>query len=82
MSGSTGRMALDRVFTPPETHQPVLRIERQDHREEFVLPPDHQFANVVRAVRDGADIRPQQDGTVAQAHLMARIDAAARRILV
>lgn len=86
VSGSTGRMMLDRVFTPPETHHPVLRVERQDHREEIVLPPDHQFANVirafVRAVRDGAEVRPLQDGTLTQAHLMARIDAAARRILV
>ncbi|WP_348651318.1 Gfo/Idh/MocA family oxidoreductase [Micromonospora sp. WMMD1128] len=81
LAGSTGRIMLDRVFTPPETYQPVLRIERQDHREEFVLPVDHQFANVVRefarAVLDGDDLRAQQEWTLQQADLMDRVREAA-----
>jgi NDP-hexose-3-ketoreductase len=86
VSGSAGVMRLERVFTPPETHHPVLRIERQDHREELVLPPDHQFANVVcafaRAVLYGEDVRSQQEGTLRQADLIERIGAVARRIAV
>jgi NDP-hexose-3-ketoreductase len=86
VAGSTGVMRLDRVFTPPESHHPVLRIERQDHREEIVLPPDHQFANVVRAFARaalyGEDLRSQQEGTQQQAELMERISQAARRFPV
>ncbi|MFD1047210.1 Gfo/Idh/MocA family protein, partial [Kibdelosporangium lantanae] len=49
LRGSTGRLWVDRVFTPPATYQPVVHVSRQDHREQFVLPADDQFANVVRA---------------------------------
>ncbi|QFR02864.1 Gfo/Idh/MocA family oxidoreductase [Streptomyces phaeolivaceus] len=81
LAGSTGRLMLDRVFTPPETHRPVVRIERQDHLEERVLATDHQFANVietfVEAVLGGRDIRPQQDGTLRQAALIEKIGQAA-----
>jgi dTDP-3,4-didehydro-2,6-dideoxy-alpha-D-glucose 3-reductase len=84
LSGSTGRILLDWVFTPPETHRPVLRIERQDHREELVLPADHQFANViaafVQAVRDGADVRSQEEGTLRQASLIEEIQRRALTI--
>jgi len=54
-AGSTGRLMLDRAFTPSATHQPVIRVERQDHREQITLPADDQLANVIaffaRAVR-------------------------------
>lgn len=82
LSGSTGRIMLDRVFTPPASHQPVVRVERQDHREEIVLPADHQWANVMgafaRAVLTGGDLRSQDEGTLRQAALMERVLAAAR----
>lgn len=74
LSGSTGRILLDRVFTPPPSYQPVLRVERQDHREERVLPPDDQFANVLaafaRAVRHGEDVSAAQDHSLRQARLI------------
>lgn len=47
--GSTGRLSLDRAFTPPATWSPVLRIEEQDHVEELTLSADHQFENSVRS---------------------------------
>jgi len=47
--GSTGRISLERAFTPPSTHRPVVRIERSDHVEETTLPADDQFANVAAA---------------------------------
>jgi NDP-hexose-3-ketoreductase len=82
LSGSTGRLMLDRVFTPPASYQPVVRVERQDHREEIVLPADHQWANVMggfaRAVLTGGDLRSQDEGTLRQAALMERVLAAAR----
>ncbi|MFF8916080.1 Gfo/Idh/MocA family protein [Streptomyces sp. NPDC015032] len=86
LRGSAGRLFLDRAFTPPESYQPVLRIERQDHREERVLPADHQFANVIAffadAVRSGAEPRVQQGNTLKQAWLIERIQQAATVVKV
>lgn len=86
LSGSTGRIMLDRVFTPPPAYRPVLRIDRQDHREELVLPPDHQFANVVatfaRTVLHGGDMRSQEEGTLRQATLVEQIQQVAMRVKV
>ncbi|GAA3726028.1 Gfo/Idh/MocA family oxidoreductase [Streptomyces tremellae] len=57
--GSTGRLTLDRAFTPPPGHRPLVRVERADGVREHVLAPDDQFARVIsafaRAVRTGAD---------------------------
>lgn len=60
--GSTGRLLLDRAFTPPPDHQPVLRVEEQDEVEELALPPAAQFecsvasfAEAVLAGRSAAD---------------------------
>jgi NDP-hexose-3-ketoreductase len=84
--GSSGRLTVDWAFTPPHTHRPVLRLERQDHREELVLPADHQFANVidrfVDAVRTGADAREEHEGTLEQAALMEQIQVAAVTIAI
>ncbi|MEU8584203.1 Gfo/Idh/MocA family protein [Streptomyces abikoensis] len=81
LSGATGRLLLDRAFTPPESHRPVLRVERQDHAEEITLAADHQFANVIAtftaAVRGERDITPQQEGSLRQAELIEEIRRAA-----
>ncbi|KWT63837.1 oxidoreductase [Streptomyces albus subsp. albus] len=86
LRGSTGRLFLDRAFTPPESYQPVLRLEHQDRREERVLPADHQFANVIvffaGAVLDGVDLRAQHQGTLDQALLIERIQQAATVVTV
>jgi dTDP-3,4-didehydro-2,6-dideoxy-alpha-D-glucose 3-reductase len=64
----------------------VLRVERQDHREELVLAADHQFANVtqafVDAVRDGRDLRQEHEGTLEQAALMEQIGLAALNVSI
>ena len=52
--GSTGRLHLDRAFTPPATWQPTLRIEGQDHVEERTLGADHQFENSVASFAEAA----------------------------
>ncbi|WP_030615968.1 Gfo/Idh/MocA family protein [Streptomyces sclerotialus] len=86
VSGSTGRIILDRAFTPPETYQPVMRVERQDHREELVLAPDHQFANVidtfVGAVVGDRDVTEQQEGSLRQAALIEEIRERAQLVEV
>lgn len=78
--GSTGRLSLDRAFTPPATHQPVLRVDEQDHAEEVVLPAADQFAQsaaaFVDAIRGGS--REPQAGTLRTAELVDAVRAIAR----
>ncbi|MFJ9775893.1 Gfo/Idh/MocA family protein [Kitasatospora sp. NPDC101157] len=64
--GSSGRITLDRAFTPPPDHRPVARLELPDRVEEHPLAADDQFARVVgafaRAALDGADDLPPGNG--------------------
>ncbi|MCP2170417.1 Gfo/Idh/MocA family protein [Goodfellowiella coeruleoviolacea] len=82
LAGSTGRLTLDRAFTTPASLQPVIRIERQDYREERALPVDDQFANIVdyfvRAVRDGADTSSWTEATLRQSALVDKVLETAR----
>ncbi|MFD9893906.1 Gfo/Idh/MocA family protein [Amycolatopsis sp. NPDC059027] len=82
LSGSSGRLGVDRAFTPPETYQPTIWIQRQDHREERTLPADHQFVNVVRlfagAVRSGGGLEPHTTGSLNHALLVDQVTGAAR----
>ncbi|GAA2098407.1 Gfo/Idh/MocA family oxidoreductase [Streptomyces albiaxialis] len=77
-AGSTGRLTLDRAFTPPPDHRPVLRVERQDHREEITLRADDQFANVVRAferaVRTGSGTGDASESSLRLARLLADVE--------
>jgi NDP-hexose-3-ketoreductase len=87
LRGSIGTLSLDRVFTPPPEHHPVVRIERQDHREEIVLPAADQFARIVRlfvgAVRDGnADLSAWHDWSRRQAALVDEIRARAEYVTI
>jgi NDP-hexose-3-ketoreductase len=86
LSGSSGRMALDWAFTLPETHRPVLRIDRQDHREEVVLAADHQFAGAIRAFVEAvvtqAPLREEHDGTLEQAALVEQVQRVARNVWI
>jgi NDP-hexose-3-ketoreductase len=80
--GSIGRLWLNRAFTPPATHQPVVNIERQDHYEQIVLPADDQFANIVRAfaqaVANGDYPRQWTENSLNQASLVDAVRANAR----
>lgn len=57
LRGGSGRISLDRAFTPPPEHRPVARIQRHDLCEEIPLPAGDQFANIIAsfaaAVRSG-----------------------------
>lgn len=82
-SGSIGRIASGRVFTPPDMYQPVVHIERQDHREELVLPADRQFGNAVgvfaRAVTAGAGLEWWTAASLRHAALVSEVERAAIR---
>ncbi|MFI6277219.1 Gfo/Idh/MocA family protein [Streptomyces sp. NPDC050988] len=81
--GSAGRIILDRAFTPPPEHRPVLRIERQDRVEELTLAADDQFANIAARfaslVRGGGDPTEERVAAVRQAELVDSVRAAALR---
>ncbi|HEX6967815.1 MAG TPA: Gfo/Idh/MocA family oxidoreductase [Micromonosporaceae bacterium] len=49
LHGSAGRILVEHAFTPPAAHRPVVRIDRQDHVEQFVLPGDDQYLAAVAA---------------------------------
>jgi len=80
--GSEGRISLDRAFTPPPSMRPTLRLCRQDHVQEFSLPPDDQYANLIRgfvaSIRSGSDFAPHGEELVRQAATVERIRRAAR----
>lgn len=79
--GSHGRIAVRWAYTPPPTHSPVIRIERQDRVEEITLPPEDQFANVVAAfvarVRKGEPSGLEGESVLTQAALVDRVRALA-----
>jgi predicted dehydrogenase len=56
--GSKGRITLDRAFTPPAAHRPMVRVDHQDVSRYELLPADDQCVNTVAAfvtaVRSGA----------------------------
>jgi NDP-hexose-3-ketoreductase len=82
--GSSGRITVDRAFTPPPAFGPTVVLEQQNTVRTTTLPPDDQFANLLRAfagaVRDKADFAEAGAGLLRQARLVDAIrDAAVRR---
>ncbi|WP_307167845.1 Gfo/Idh/MocA family protein [Streptomyces rishiriensis] len=79
LRGASGRLGLDRAFTPPPDHRPVLRMERRNRGEEITLPAGDQFANIVASFAaallsdDGViarDLAAQNLGSLRQAELV------------
>jgi NDP-hexose-3-ketoreductase len=75
--GSEGHILLRRAFSTPDTHTPVVRIERQNIVEERTLAPDNQFVNIAgifaRTILDGGDFGPAADSILQQAELVHTI---------
>ncbi|MCX4957483.1 Gfo/Idh/MocA family protein [Streptomyces virginiae] len=73
--GSEGRITVDRVFTPPADHRPVVRLERAGGSEEFVLEAADQATATLRAfahaVRTGHHV--DTDAPLRQALLLDAI---------
>ncbi|MFF8380337.1 Gfo/Idh/MocA family protein [Streptomyces sp. NPDC015661] len=59
--GSEGGLALDRAYSPPSGHHPVLRIERAGGVEERVLPAHDQAATAVAAFAEAVRRGPTSD---------------------
>ena len=85
--GSSGALSVDRVFTPPASMQQVLRIEEQNHVEEFALPPADQFNLAIRsfttaalAGRDSVEAAEEGASCIETARLVDEIQANAVRV--
>jgi predicted dehydrogenase len=76
--GSEGHITVDRAFTPPADHVPVLRLARGSGVEELRLSPDDQVGNTVdafaAAVRAGTYHDPD---CLRQARLLEELRATA-----
>jgi predicted dehydrogenase len=81
--GSHSRLLLERPYTPPAEHAPVLVLERQGDVKAMTLPVDDQCANTVALFRDAVTTgrlwREQVAASVRHALLMEQIAATARQ---
>ncbi|WP_188193693.1 Gfo/Idh/MocA family protein [Nonomuraea sp. SYSU D8015] len=84
--GSSGRITLERAFSPPASLSTVVRLEREGGVKDISVPPDDQFANAVRAfarsVREGADPAGHRRALLQRADLLEQIRNQARRFRV
>jgi hypothetical protein len=45
--GSAGKITVERAFTAPPGFAPRVILEKPGKREEFTLPPDDHFRNIL-----------------------------------
>ena len=50
--GTTGKLSVERAFTPPPGFSPVVHIDRPGERRSLTLPPDNHYANMWKHFRD------------------------------
>ncbi|MER6016645.1 Gfo/Idh/MocA family protein [Streptomyces anulatus] len=81
LTGSKGRIVVDRAFTPPADHRPAIRLERSGGAEEISLEAHDQVAATVAAFADAArtGASPDEATTLRQAVLLDDIRGRARR---
>ncbi|MFF9852782.1 Gfo/Idh/MocA family protein [Streptomyces litmocidini] len=81
--GSEGRIVVDRAYTPPADHSPVIRLERRTGTEEIRLDPDDQVGNTVaafvRSVRSGRGPAYDREVPLRQAELLDAVRRAGLR---
>ncbi|MET9608688.1 Gfo/Idh/MocA family oxidoreductase [Streptomyces sp. NPDC006512] len=78
ITGSEGRVTVERAFTPPAGHPPTVRLERRTGVEEIGLAPDDQVLRTVAAF--AADVRAAagpEASLLRQAELLDRIHRSA-----
>lgn len=75
--GSEGNISLQRAFSTPDTHPPVVRVERQDHVAEHTLRTDSAFVNIsgefARLILEDADFTPYGDDLLRQAEIVTQV---------
>ncbi len=74
--GSKGKVTADRAFTPPPDFAPKIILEKQNHKQEFVITPDNHFINILnelnRAIQEKDYYRHWNDALL-QASLLEKI---------
>ncbi|MER7720028.1 Gfo/Idh/MocA family oxidoreductase [Streptomyces flaveolus] len=79
--GSRGRLRLERAFSTPDEHTPVLTVERDGEVREIALRPDRHFTNIAgvfaRTVLDGEDFAPHARDILEHAALVEEVERAA-----
>jgi hypothetical protein len=74
--GSKGKITAERAFTPPVNFGPKIILEKQDHRQEFTIPPDNHFINILkefhRAILE-KDFHRHWNDALLQANLLDQI---------
>lgn len=74
--GSSGKITVERAFTPPLDLSPVVTVESNGNSEKFELPPDDQFKNILlefsRSLRD-RDFRGHVNDSLTQARLIQKV---------
>lgn len=79
ITGSEGRITLDRAFTPPAGHVPRVLLERRTGTEEIALAPDDQVLRTVSAFAGAVRTAAAPDGASSrQAELLDAIRRRAR----
>ncbi|OEU85641.1 oxidoreductase [Streptomyces abyssalis] len=83
ITGTRGRITLDRAFTPPADHVPTLHVETSDGTEILELQPHDQvsatLAAFADAVRTGKGAGTAQSACLRQAALLEEIASSAAR---
>lgn len=74
--GSKGKITADRAFTPPPDFAPQIILEKQNHKQEFVIKPDNHFINILkefyRAIQE-KDLNRHWKDSLRQAKLLEQI---------
>lgn len=78
--GRSGRISVERAYTPPEQLKPVVRVQQQDRLTELAMPADHQVRNALAAFT--AAVLAGGDGPVGEAEslLQARLVDDVRKV--
>jgi len=76
--GSTGKITLERAFTPPPNLMPKIILEQQNHKQEYLLPADNHFINIFKEFISSIknmEFQRHWNDILAQAHLLEQIRA-------
>lgn len=71
--GSKGKLYTNRIFTAPETLQPILLIEKQNEKEEIILESDSHFSNSIEMFYEAIKNRQIRDRLAGELLLQAKL---------
>jgi predicted dehydrogenase len=82
--GAKGRIVVGRAFTAPPGFAPSIRLEQQDLKQTFLVPPDNQYLNMVSffaaEVAGNRNFAAHWDGLEQQAKLLDMVQKEALNV--